>query len=537
MPPSRGATGEEGLVNRKALAVLAAAQFVMVLDSAVMNVSISQLVADFDTSVITIQAIITFYALVMAALMITGGKVGDIIGRRRAFTVGLAIYACGSGLTAASWSVGSLALGWSVLEGIGAALVLPALAALVAGNFEGAQRAAVFGVLGGVAGAGVAVGPILGGWVTANFTWRYVFVGEVIVVLVTLLFVRALDDAPRTGPKPELDVVGAVLCATGIALGVYGVLQSSSWGWITPRNAPFEPFGFAPTLFVIGAGLALLGAFASWERRREALARTPLVQLDQLEIPTLRAGLSMALVQNLILMGIFFTIPLYLQVVQGFDAFETGLRMLPVSITLLLASVLGPKVAERLGPRTTVRVGLLVLLAAALVLLSQIEPEIDGVSFAVGMALLGVGMGLVVSQLGNVVQASVGADARSEAGGLQQTAQQLGAALGTALMGAVVIGSLATGFGESVAANPDISSATREQVTVSLQAGVAFVPLDQAEAAAQAAGLSEAETSSLLEDYGADQLQALKLGLLVAAILAAAGWTATRRLPREPLSG
>ncbi|MEZ5182312.1 MAG: MFS transporter [Acidimicrobiales bacterium] len=397
-------------MNRKALAVLAAAQFVMVLDSAVMNVSISQLVADFDTTVTTIQAVITFYALVMAALMITGGKVGDLIGRRRAFTVGLAIYACGSALTAASWSVGSLALGWSVLEGIGAALVLPALAALVAGNFEGSQRAAVFGLLGGVAGAGVAVGPILGGWVTANFTWRYVFVGEVIVVLATLLFVKALDDAPRPGPKPELDVVGAVLCAVGIALGVFGVLQSGSWGWITPRNAPFEPFGFAPTLFVIGAGLGLLGAFASWERRREAQGRTPLVALDQLEIPTLRAGLSMALVQNVILMGIFFTIPLYLQVVQGFDAFETGVRMLPVSITLLLASMTGPKVAVRLGPRTTVRVGLGVLLAAALVLLSQVEPEIDGARFALGMALLGIGMGLVVSQLGNVIQGAVGAD-------------------------------------------------------------------------------------------------------------------------------
>ena len=142
--------------------------------------------------------------------------------------------------------------------------------------------------------------------------------------------------------------MGAILCAAGIAIGVYGVLQSSSWGWITPRNPPFELFGFAPTLFVIGGGLALLGAFASWERRREALARTPLVQLDQLEIPSLRAGLSMALVQNVILMGIFFTIPLYLQVVQGFDAFETGVRMLPVSVTLLLASMTGPKVAERL---------------------------------------------------------------------------------------------------------------------------------------------------------------------------------------------
>lgn len=518
-------------MNKKTLAVLASAQFIMVLDSAVMNVSISQLVEDFDTSVTTIQAIITFYALVMAALMITGGKVGDIIGRRRAFTVGLMIYACGSALTAASWNVATLALGWSILEGIGAALVLPALAALVSGNFQGAQRAAVFGVLGGVAGAGVAVGPILGGWVTSNYTWRYVFVGEVIIVIVTLLFVRVVADAPRTGPKPDLDVVGAILSAVGIAVAVFGVLQSSSWGWITPRNAPFEPFGFAPTLFVIGGGLAILCGFTGWERRREAMAKTPLVQLDQLQIPSLRAGLSMALVQNVILMGIFFTIPLYLQVVQGYDAFETGVQMLPVSVLLLLASVAGPKVAARVGPRTTVRAGLLILLGAALVLLTQISPEIDTARFGVGMALLGAGMGLVVSQLGNVVQGSVGPEARSEAGGLQQTAQQLGAALGTALMGAVVIGSLASGFTKAIEADPAISQATTQQVTVSLQAGVPFVSIEQAQAAVDAAGIDPAEGDAIIARYGESQLQALKLGLLVAAILAAAGWTATRRLP------
>jgi EmrB/QacA subfamily drug resistance transporter len=522
-------------MNRRALLVLAAAQFVMVLDSAVMNVSISQLVEDFDTSVTTIQAVITFYALVMAALMITGGKVGDLIGRRRAFTIGLAIYACGSGLTAIAPTVGVLILGWSVLEGIGAALVLPALAALVSGNFEGEARAKVFGVLGGVAGAGVAVGPILGGWVTANLTWRYVFVGEVIVVIAILLLVGAVEDAPRAGERPELDVVGAVLCASGIAVGVYGVLQSSSWGWITPRNSPVEPFGFSATLFVIALGVGLLAAFAAWQRRREAQHRTPLVALDQLQIPSLRAGLSMALVQNLILMGIFFTIPLYLQVVQGFDAFETGLRMLPVSITLLVTSMSGPVLAARLGPRAVVRVGLVVLLLAALVLLSQVEPEIDGLRFGIGMAVLGIGMGLVVSQLGNVVQGSVGPEARSEAGGLQQTSQQLGAALGTALMGAVVIGSLTTGFGQAVAANPDVSAETRAQVSVALQAGVSFIPLDQVDAAATAADLPAEEVDALLADYGESQLQALKLGLLVAALLASAGWLATRHLPARPL--
>ena len=215
-------------MTRGALVVLGAAQFLMVLDQAVMNVSISQLCHDFDTSVTTIQAVITMYSLVMAALMITGGKVGDLLGRRRAFTIGLIIYGFGSGLTAAAWSVGSLLLGWSILEGIGAALVLPALAALIAGNFEGAGRKTAYAVIGGVAGAGIAVGPILGGWATTELSWRVVFVGEVVVVIAILLAMRWLTDAPREGPAPKLDVVGSVLSALGLGLTVFAILQAST---------------------------------------------------------------------------------------------------------------------------------------------------------------------------------------------------------------------------------------------------------------------------------------------------------------------
>src|SRR5829696_6216150 len=204
----------------KILVVLAAAQFLMVLDQAVMNVSISQLVEDFDTEVTTIQAVITLYSLVMAALMIAGGKVGDIIGRRRAFGTGMVVYGLGSGLTAVAWTVPVLTLGWSVLEGIGAALVLPAMAALIAGNFEGPARKGAYAVIGGVAGAGIAVGPIVGGWATTELSWRVVFAGEVVIVAFILLTTRFIDDAPRTGPKPRLDVVGTVLSAGGLGIVV-----------------------------------------------------------------------------------------------------------------------------------------------------------------------------------------------------------------------------------------------------------------------------------------------------------------------------
>ncbi len=215
-----------------ALGVLGAAQFLMVLDQAVMNVAITQLVEDFDTTVTTIQAVIALYALVMAGLMLTGGKLGDIFGRRRVFAIGCVIYAIGSGLTAASWNVPSLMFGWSILEGIGAALVLPAMVALVAGTYRGSERAVAYGVLGGVAGAGIAVGPILGGWATTEFTWRIVFVGEVLVAIGILLGTRTLREPERGPGKPTLDWVGSVLSASGLAVLVFGVLQASNWGWL-----------------------------------------------------------------------------------------------------------------------------------------------------------------------------------------------------------------------------------------------------------------------------------------------------------------
>jgi EmrB/QacA subfamily drug resistance transporter len=520
-------------MNKKIVIVLCAAQFVMVLDSSVMNVSISQLVEDFDTSVTTIQAIITAYALVMASTMILGGKIGDIIGRRKAFTIGMAVYGTGSLLTAVSWNVGVLFFGWSVLEGLGAALVLPALTALVAGNFEGATRAQVYGLLGGVAGAAVAVGPILGGWTTANLSWRYVFAGEVVIVVAVLAMTRVLGDARRDGPRPKLDVVGALLAAVGIGLSVYGVLQSSSWGWIAPRNSPIEPFGFSLTLFVIAAGLLLIWALFRWMAFLEARGDEPLFHRNLLDISPVRSGLSMFLLQNVILMGVFFILPLYLQVVQGFDAFETGLRMLPISVALLLSAVLAPKLAGRVGPRRVVRIGVGSLLVAVVITLTQVSPEIDRLWFSIGMAVLGAGMGLVSSQLPNVVQSSVGDTQRSEVGGLQATAMQLGSAIGTALMGAVVIGSLATAVDRNVTANPAISDGVKAGVSLQLQAGVGFVSADVVRTAALDAGVSEEETEELVSDYQDAQLDALHLGLLVAGFVVLAGFVVAGGLPRR----
>jgi EmrB/QacA subfamily drug resistance transporter len=515
------------------LVVLGAAQFLMVLDQAVMNVAISQLVEDFDTTVTTIQMVIAFYALVMAGLMLTGGKLGDLWGRRRAFTIGLVIYGAGSALTAASWSVPSLMLGWSILEGIGAALVLPALVALVAGNYKGADRAIAYGALGGVAGAGIAIGPILGGWMTTDFTWRLVFVGEVVVAIGILLGTRMIREPERGQDASGLDWVGSVLSASGLALIVFGVLQASNWGWLAPRASPIEPFGFSLTPFVIGAGALVLAGFAAWERRREERGLTPLVHLGMLRIRALRGGVSMLLAQNLILMGIFFTIPLYLQIVQGLDALETGVQMLPASAGLFVAALAGSALAKRFPPRVLVRVGLLVVLAAIAMLLGTIEPELDSGAFLAATGVLGIGMGLIVSQLGNVVQSAVGDADRSEAGGLQNTAQQLGSSLGTALLGAIVISGLIAAFSANVADDPAISNEVSKQVETRMSAGGSFVASSQVKESAEAAGLDAATVDALVGHYEDAQLKALKTALLFAGFLVIASFWTTRRLPTQ----
>ena len=515
------------------LAALAGAQFIMVLDQSVMNVSISQLVEDFDTTVSTIQAVITLYALVMAMFMLTGGKIADIVGRRRAFVIGLVIYAAGSALTAVAPTVQVLAFGWSGLEGLGAALVLPALVALIAGNFEGSERKIAYAVIGGVAGAGIAVGPIVGGWATTELSWRVVFVGEVVLVLCVLAMTPFVRDAVLGGPRPSLDLVGTVLSAGGLGLIVFGVLQSSTWGWVLPKDSPVEIWGFALTPFVILAGAVLLWGFAAWERHREEIGRDPLVHLDLLRIPPLRSGLVSLFSQNAILLGVFFTVPLYLQLVLGLNALETGIRMLPVSITMFITSALGSGLSRRMSIRSIVRTGFATIVVAIIAFMSTIEPTLASARFAFAMGLLGIGMGLLASQLGNVVQSSVDASGRGEAGGLQFTGQQLGSSIGVALIGAIVLTGLTSAFVTQVQTDDRISDEVAGQVSVAVGFGIDFVSSDLIETATLDAGLDPETSAAVVDAYERAQLQALEAGALAAALLALASLAFTGDLPSE----
>jgi MFS family permease len=528
--------------NKATILVLGTAQFVMVLDTTVMNVSISQVVADLHTTVSAVQLAITAYALVMAAFMLTGAKLGDMLGRRRIFAIGLGIYGTGSLITAFSPTIAVLLGGWSFVEGIGAVLVIPAIAALTATNYEGRERALAFGLLGGIAGAGVAAGPLIGGFITSALTWRVVFAAETVVVVMMLLFgVRRIRDTPPVGHE-RLDVVGATLSALGLGLVVFGILKSSQWGLITPTGAPtiggtrITPFGLSVVPFVVAAGVVVLVGFQSWERRQIRLGRVPLLRPDLLSMSQLRAGLSMFVSSYLIMAGTFFVLPLYLQLVLGKDALETGIAIIPISIAMILAALAGARLAGRISPRRIVRVGLGLLFVALIGLLASISPSLTSPLFSVSLAVFGAGIGLVVSQLGNVVMSSVEASRSSEVGGLQGAAQSLGSSLGTALIGAVLLSGLTTGLHDRIQADAAIPAGVQQRIVNGSEEGVQMVSQPTAEKTAEDAGLPPAQVEAVVDDYGAAQIDALKRALLAASLFALIALWFAGDLPRVPLA-
>ena len=538
----RGGAAEEGSGLGLPIAIFASAQFVMVLDSSVMNVSISQIVADLDTTIQGVQLAITAYTLVMAALMLAGAKLGDILGRDRTFAIGLAIYGVGSLTTALSPSLTVLLIGWSLVEGIGAALVMPAIVSLVAGTYDGKQRALAFGIVGGVAGAAIAAGPLIGGWVTTEFSWRYVFAGETVIVAVILLLRRRLKRFPPAARRPQLDGVGVGLSALGLGLAVYGILKSSEWGLIEPRGAltiggtEITPFGFSVVPFFVLAGLGLLACFALWEERRERLGRDVLLDRSLLRIPPLRAGLTTLLMQQLLLLGTFFVLPVYLQVVLGLDAFETGKRLFPMSVTMFAAALLGPKLAAGFAPKRVAQAGLLALALASVLLLGTIDVELNEAEFAIALAVFGIGAGLLLSQLGNVIMSSVASEKTNEAGGLQGTAQNLGASLGTALIGSILIAALTNGLIDRIEANPAVPPPVRAEVAQRTQEGIPIVPVDDVERAALDEGLPADQAQALADDYGDAQLDGLKRAIGAIAVFALLALWFTRRLPGRSLA-
>jgi len=502
----------------------------MALDSSVMNVSIATVADDVGTTVTGIQGAITAYTLVMAMFMIPGGKVGALIGRKPAFMTGCAIYGCGSLTTALAPNLPVLLVGWSLLEGIGAALILPAIVALVAGNFTVERRPAAYGLVAAAGAVAIALGPIIGGVATTYFSWRWVFAAESVIVLGILVLARRIAETP-TGQRPRIDLLGALLSALGLGIFVFGVLRSTEWGWFRPKPGAPAWLGISPVVWLILAGLLLIWLFLRWEARLVEQRGEPLVDPALLRNRQLTGGLTMFFFQYLVQMGVFFVVPLYLSVALGLSALATGARILPLSLTLLAAAILIPRLLPDISPRRVVRLGILLLLAGAVVLLAALDADAGAEIVTIPLLLIGLGMGALASQLGAVTVSAVPDEKSAEVGGIQNAVTNLGASIGTALAGSILIAALTTSFLTSIEQNPAIPAEVKSQATVQLQGGVPFLSDAQLTTALDRAGTSAEVTRAAIDANAAARLDGLRAALAILAFIALLAMFFTNRIP------
>jgi MFS family permease len=523
-----------GTAATTVLVALAAGQFLMTLDTSVMNVAIATVAKDVGTDVTGIQTAITLYTLVMAMLMITGGKIGALIGRKRAFAIGCVIYGAGSFTTSIAPSLPVLIFGWSFLEGVGAALILPAIVALVAANFTVAERPRAYGLVMSAGAIAVAVGPLIGGLFTTYLSWRLVFAGEVLIVAVILLLARRISDEPPGTHRP-IDLLGIVLSASGLGLAVFGVLRSGVWGWVSPKAGAPSLFGLSAVIWLVLAGMVLLWLFFGWEARRERTGHEPLVRPSMLRNAQLQGGLRMFFFQYFVQSGVFFVVPLFLSVSLGLSAIATGVRLLPLSITLLIAAAGIPRYRPDASPRRVVQFALAAMLAGTVVLLAGIDKDASAAVVTVPLLLLGLGIGALASQLGAVTVSAVPDELSPEVGGLQNTATNLGASLGTALAGSVLIAALTSTLLTGIEGNPNVPKDIQNQASTQLSSGVPFLSDADAEKALKAAGVTGATADAIVDENKAARVRGLRAALAVVALVAAVALLFAGAIPmRQP---
>jgi MFS family permease len=518
---------------------LAAAQFLASYDTQSMNVAISNIVDDLDTTVTGVQTAISLFTLTMAALMIPGSILTDILGRKRGFVMGVSVYAVGAAIAALSPSLAFLILGWSFLEGIGSALMIPPIYIIVTVMIDDlTERAKAFAVVSAAAGLGAAAGPLIGGLITTTITWRASFAGEVVALLGILYLSRNIPDPAPEGPRPKFDLLGAVLQAAGLGFIVLGLLQAGTYGWLRSRK-DFEigdqvilhEGDVSPVIILVGIGLGLLLLFFLHLARRERTGKQPLLPLRLFRSAVTNLGLVTQNSQWFIMIGASFVVSVFLQVSRGYNAIQTGLVLSASTAGLLLSSALLGRLVQRYPERLLIRAGFLITLGGIVLLLLVGDATSSILYFLPPLFLMGFGSGIMITASVNVVQSSVPDADQGPLSGVSRSVSNLGSSLGSALAGAVLLSSLISGVTDLTNESTVLDSAQKEQIAAALEGDVSAVSDDQVRAALE--GQPQPVVDEVVRINAEARDRALGRASLAVAVVGLIGLAAALLLPGE----
>ena len=422
------------------LIALCMAQFINAYDTTAMNVAVTSVVKSLGTTVSGVQSALVLYSLVMASFMLIGGKLGDVWGRRATFTIGISMYGVGALITAFSMGLPMMIVGWSLLEGLGSALMIPAIFAIVGTIFPaGKPRVSAFAAVGAMAAMGAALGPLICGFLTTYLTWRVSFLLEVCVVLATLALTTRIKVPKTKRPAAKLDYLGAFLSALGLALVVLGVLQAGKFGWTAARvpmigwgRTLIPEGGISPVIPFVVAGVVVLLLFAVWERHMLKAGKDALLNIGMLKKRAVLFGLLAIIAFMFMQAGFLFVTPVFMQMALGYTAFHSGLLILPMTIMIILVATRVSKLTQIIAPKLIVQVGMLVLVGGILLIALELKATAQQWEFLPGMIVAGIGIGLINAPLMNITQGAVPAKEQSEISGLSRAMSNLGGAFGTA---------------------------------------------------------------------------------------------------------
>ena len=503
--------------------LLAMAMFVLVVDTSLMNVSISSVVRDLDTTVSGVQSAIALEALVSAAFILIGSKVGDLIGRKRAYVLGLLGYAIGALAMTLAQGLWAIIIFWAIVGGLGASLLLPSMQSLVHGNFEGAAQRKAYALVGASAAIAAAVGPLLGGFITTYLSWRVGFLLEVLIIAVVLINIRLVRDVPYTGDR-HVDPVGAMLSVLGMGGIVLSILVWQEGG---------EAVG---ALLVVGA--IGLGSLAWWLRRRKRQGRAALIDPSLFASKVFRLGISSQMMQQIALGGTMIALPIYLQMVLEYNAMLSGLSIAPLSLSMFGVALLAGKRAGRRRPSAIIRVGFALLSLGMLILIPIVPRAHSGWWLTIPLLIAGSGLGLLVSQLNNYTLAPISEERVSEAAGVNSAAGSFGLSFGLAFAGAIMLATLSLAFTTMAEDSAVLSPTEQQKVSTALEDDAEVMSNTQLEEllAGQPADV-QAEIVRINTDARPLALQVALAIPLIAALLGLFNGFRMMRLPEPEPSG